>query len=445
MSQKSREILKSYFETGDYPTEAQFAALIDSLVHKDDFIAQGKVTGLADTFTTLNARITAINALLNSQYFTRAQVLQMFNQSATPVKFVDSLPAASSATMGSIYIITSANDFTANVVRRTPLPNESESLQAEDIIGDWDYDDWTEGEVEVGDYCLDDDFGPGCIMECTAINSGIPVWEFYEELPNGATVWTRDGYCYRNEGTWERVADPYTYAWVASHTPAQVAAIDWAVQKRAAELQDTALTAFRNGCATAVTGQGFTADTATSTTMTVTVTTKWAGALVDCDATPSGWTRTSTGTYQRTVTGASGTVASATFTYTISGGTYDGLTVTYASTAKSIAVTYPAWYGFSTAADFASLDLSTLTRVTAKPPTASSLTNAKGNGCYLWLVTHSTATATEMNLNILSTIASGQSFTSPSNAGITLSGYRIYRSNLTYDLGSFGINMTLNV
>ena len=61
------------------------------------------------------------------------------------------------------------------------------------------------------------------------------------------------------------------------------------------------------------------------------------------------------------------------------------------------------------------------------------------------IVTHSTATATEMNLNILSTIASGQSFTSPSDAGITLSGYRIYRSNLTYDLGSFGINMTLNV
>ncbi len=33
---KSRPVLKSYFETGDKPTEPQFSDLVDSLVHLDD-------------------------------------------------------------------------------------------------------------------------------------------------------------------------------------------------------------------------------------------------------------------------------------------------------------------------------------------------------------------------------------------------------------------------
>lgn len=33
MAIKSKEILKSYFETGDKPTESQFRDLIDSLAH----------------------------------------------------------------------------------------------------------------------------------------------------------------------------------------------------------------------------------------------------------------------------------------------------------------------------------------------------------------------------------------------------------------------------
>lgn len=33
---KSKPILKSYFETGDKPTESQFSDLIDSLVHLDE-------------------------------------------------------------------------------------------------------------------------------------------------------------------------------------------------------------------------------------------------------------------------------------------------------------------------------------------------------------------------------------------------------------------------
>lgn len=33
---KSKSVLKSYFETGDKPTESQFSDLIDSLVHQDE-------------------------------------------------------------------------------------------------------------------------------------------------------------------------------------------------------------------------------------------------------------------------------------------------------------------------------------------------------------------------------------------------------------------------
>jgi len=35
--EQTRDILKTYFETGDYPTEAQFAELIDSYTHLDEF------------------------------------------------------------------------------------------------------------------------------------------------------------------------------------------------------------------------------------------------------------------------------------------------------------------------------------------------------------------------------------------------------------------------
>ena len=444
MSIQTKEVLKTYFETGDYPTEAQFAALIDSLFHKtDDTLPLASVEGLAAQLATLRNADAAIRATLTASYVTRAQVLALLQQTSMPVAFVDSLPTASADTMNRLYIVSTANGFTANVVRRTPLPNESESLQSEEIIGDWDYDDWTEGEVEVGNFCLDDDFGPGCIMECTAINSGVPVWEFYEQLPNGATVWTRDGYCYRNEGTWERVADPYTYAWVASHTPAQVAAIDWAVQKRAAELQEKANSLWVISPTTS--GQNYMVDEAASTTMTVTVKTRFNGTLVDCDSTPSGWTRTATGTYQRSVTGASGTVAGS-FTYTISGGTYDGLTVT-ASSSASISKTYPCFYGFAasaSAADIATV-IPTLTRwIGSLTPTAA-LNNQLATAGYFWIVTRGSATATQLGSSILRAAVTGVSFTSTRNSDITLSGYKVYITTNSAAAGGKFDNVALSI
>ena len=46
MDKQTRDSLKSYFQTGKYPTEEQFAALIDSMQHRDDSINVAQVKGL---------------------------------------------------------------------------------------------------------------------------------------------------------------------------------------------------------------------------------------------------------------------------------------------------------------------------------------------------------------------------------------------------------------
>lgn len=56
MAQVTRDILKSYFRTGAYPTEEQFAALIDSLRHYLDDVPMSKVTGLNEA---LNGKASA--------------------------------------------------------------------------------------------------------------------------------------------------------------------------------------------------------------------------------------------------------------------------------------------------------------------------------------------------------------------------------------------------
>ena len=47
MDIQERDALKGYFQTGKYPTEQQFAALIDSFVHKTDSVPMQLVEGLA--------------------------------------------------------------------------------------------------------------------------------------------------------------------------------------------------------------------------------------------------------------------------------------------------------------------------------------------------------------------------------------------------------------
>jgi hypothetical protein len=53
MAIKTKAQLKTYFETGDYPTQAQFADLIDSLLQVNDSIPISQVTNLQTTLNTL--------------------------------------------------------------------------------------------------------------------------------------------------------------------------------------------------------------------------------------------------------------------------------------------------------------------------------------------------------------------------------------------------------
>ena len=433
MSIQTKEVLKTYFETGDYPTEAQFAALIDSLFHKtDDTLPLASVEGLATQLATLRNADAAIRATLTGSYVTRAQVLALLQQTSMPVAFVDSLPTASADTMNRLYIVPTANGFTGNVTKKEGLPHAA-SADAGNIIGP--FGTIVEEEVEVGMYCFDVDIDAAFVYQCFAIEDGIPQWTVVQELTIGDYVWTRDGKCWEltSSREFELVADPYTYTWTASHTPAQTAAIDWAVQKRAAELQAAANEKWV--VTTAASGQNYVADIATSTNMEVTVTTKFNNTLVDCNTTPTGWTRISTGTYRRSVTGASGTVAAASFTYTISGGTYDGLTVSKNSSAKSITVSYPAWHGFATSNDAADLAtvLSSLTRVTSFSSTTGALHNPLAAEAYYWIITHNNATLTDtMTGNMLNASVNGQSITSN---GIALSGYKVFISRASAAAG----------
>ena len=52
MSVVTKDILKTYFETGDYPTQAQFANLIDSLRNVNDPIALADLA--EDVITAIN-------------------------------------------------------------------------------------------------------------------------------------------------------------------------------------------------------------------------------------------------------------------------------------------------------------------------------------------------------------------------------------------------------
>lgn len=52
MAQVTRDILKSYFRTGAYPTEEQFATLIDSLRHYLDEVPMSKVIGLIEALNS---------------------------------------------------------------------------------------------------------------------------------------------------------------------------------------------------------------------------------------------------------------------------------------------------------------------------------------------------------------------------------------------------------
>jgi hypothetical protein len=63
MAIRSRATLKTFFETGDFPTQEQFADLIDSLRHVGDAVPMEEVTGLLTVLNQLNASIAALTTV----------------------------------------------------------------------------------------------------------------------------------------------------------------------------------------------------------------------------------------------------------------------------------------------------------------------------------------------------------------------------------------------
>lgn len=197
------------------------------------------------------------------------------------------------------------------------------------------------------------------------------------------------------------------------------------------------------------------ADAETNPGLTVTVKLRFNGTLVDADSTPSGWTRTGTGTYQRSVS-QPGTVDAQAWSYT-PGGMYGSRTATKSSASRSLTEVYPAYWGIYPSND-ASGDISAIVaslaeqhRLTASlPQTVVEVPNQTAQDCYLWIVTHGSATATPeaFNVNMLREPVTGKTFESPMpRTGWNMSGYKAYVSINPADAGlSFGnVRMTINL
>lgn len=185
------------------------------------------------------------------------------------------------------------------------------------------------------------------------------------------------------------------------------------------------------------------ADTDAAITVSTTVTVKFDGANVQPDnhdaIVAAGWSNSATGVYTKELTGASGSIAAQAFTYTPQSGTYQGITVSKSSAAKSILAKYPAYYGFSATEITPANYNGELTRITAKLTQTADLNNTTGSAAHLYILTHSTATATQSGNNILN---------APESVTLNgMSGYKMYVStNSAAANGKFGdVALTINV
>lgn len=184
-------------------------------------------------------------------------------------------------------------------------------------------------------------------------------------------------------------------------------------------------------------------DTDAEITISTTVTVKFDGENVLPDnhnaIIAAGWTNSNIGVYTKSVTGATGSVAAQAFSYTPQSGTYQGIAVTKNSAAKSITVKYPAWHGFS--ADEIDVNNSfenLLTRITAKLTQTADLNNTNSSAAHYYILTHSTATATQSGNNILN---------APQNVTYQDTTYKLYKStNSAAAGGKFGdVALTINI
>lgn len=193
------------------------------------------------------------------------------------------------------------------------------------------------------------------------------------------------------------------------------------------------------------------ADQQETDSLTVTVTTRYDGDLVDADSVPSGWTRTGLGTYTKTVNG-SGTIAAATFTYTPSGGS----AMTATSQARTLTKVYPAYWGMvdlgtvpQERIDSIVADLNTQHRETSS--FSNRLIDVEGDpkkDMWIWVVTHGSATVVDasFNQNVMQSPVNVTDFASPiSGVNIDLSGYKVYVSTWPIEANTPGYQAKLGI
>lgn len=199
--------------------------------------------------------------------------------------------------------------------------------------------------------------------------------------------------------------------------------------------------------------QSFLADDQESPGMTVTVTTRFDGNLVDADAVPDGWSHPSLGTYTKTLADA-GTVNAQEWSYT-PGGVYGSLVAVKNSPARSLTAVYPAYWGLYPGNDATQRDIDDIVsslasqhRVTAKlPKTLYNVPNVTAEDCWLWIVTKGSATATPeaFDMTMLRDPVAGKEFLSPINSSIHLDGYKAYVSINKADAGMGFGNILLSI
>ena len=185
---------------------------------------------------------------------------------------------------------------------------------------------------------------------------------------------------------------------------------------------------------------------------TVSVTLRFEGNVVTADSTPAGWTLDGT-TYKCNLSlkTAPSQIAATTFKYTVSGGKYDGIQVTYTSLKSSVQWLYPIWYGFlpGNSPTEELINRSSVSDMTENTTGVNlpnmTLNNPLSSEAYFCILTKGTATATQLGMNILTSVTTAPNFISPSSDRITIENYRVYfTKNSVSAHGSLG-NVNLNI
>lgn len=119
MSVQIKDILKSYFQTGKYPTEEQFAELIDSLRHVSDPISMEDIEGLTQALAG-KAQVSDLTALLGLVEVDAANhLLKVKDGNDTYVCGLELLAAPAAPTVSPSTAIISSTETTTDVTLST--------------------------------------------------------------------------------------------------------------------------------------------------------------------------------------------------------------------------------------------------------------------------------------------------------------------------------------